>query len=101
MIENAMKIARSKMTNLIIRVPVIPGFNDTEAEILDIARYADSLSGVEKIHLLPYHSYGEGKYMGLGREYPMGTVKSPSDEKMEQLREMVANNTSLNCVVGG
>ncbi len=101
MIENAMKIARSKMTNLIIRVPVIPGFNDTEAEILDIARYADSLSGVEKIHLLPYHSYGEGKYMGLGREYPMGTVESPSDEKMEQLREMVANNTSLNCVVGG
>ena len=37
MLENAKKIADSHMTELSIRVPVIPGFNDTEIEIRDIA----------------------------------------------------------------
>lgn len=44
----------SGQTELIIPVPVIPGFNDTEKELLDIAEFADSLPGVRQIHLLLY-----------------------------------------------
>ena len=69
MLENAKKIAASGMTNLVIRVPVIPGFNDRVDEIESIARFAGSLPGVNKIHLLPYHRLGQDKYEGLGREY--------------------------------
>ena len=101
MLENARKIAASGQTELIIRVPVIPGFNDTEEEILDIARFADSLPGVKQIHLLPYHSFGRGKYEGLGREYPMGEAVPPSNEKMQQFKERVARNTALYCQIGG
>lgn len=101
MVENAMKIAKSGLCNLVIRVPVIPGFNDSVEEILAIARYADSLPGVNKIHLLPYHRYGEGKYAGLGRDYLMGDVPSPTDEYMEKLRAAVVRETSLNCQIGG
>ncbi len=101
MIENAMKIAKSGMTNLVIRVPVIPGFNDSVEEILAIARYADSLPGVNKIHLLPYHRYGEGKYAGLGRDYLMGEVPSPTDEYMEKLKAAVVRETALTCQIGG
>ena len=49
MVENAKKIAESRMCELIIRVPVIPGFNDSEKEILEIADYADSLPGVGQL----------------------------------------------------
>lgn len=101
MLENARKIAASGQTELIIRVPVIPGFNDTEEEIMDIARFADSLPGVKQIHLLPYHSFGRGKYEGLGREYPMGEAVPPSNEKMQQFKERVARNTALYCQIGG
>ena len=101
MLENARKIAASGQTELIIRVPVIPVFNDTEEEILDIARFADSLPGVKQIHLLPYHSFGRGKYEGLGREYPMGEAVPPSNEKMQQFKERVARNTALYCQIGG
>lgn len=101
MLENARKIAASGQTELIIRVPVIPGFNETEEEILDIARFADSLPGVKQIHLLPYHSFGRGKYEGLGREYPMGEAVPPSNEKMQQFKERVARNTALYCQIGG
>ncbi len=101
MLENARKIAASGQTELIIRIPVIPGFNDTEEEILDIARFADSLPGVKQIHLLPYHSFGRGKYEGLDREYPMGEAAAPSNEKMQHLKTRVERNTALYCQIGG
>ena len=43
-------------------------FNDTVEEIQSgIAGFADTLPGVNKIHLLPYHRLGQDKYEGLGR----------------------------------
>ena len=98
-LANARKIAESG-AHLIIRVPTIPGFNDTEEEIRDIARFAASLPGVEEIHLLPYHRLGYDKYVGLGREYGMGDVPPPTKEKMEILRK-VAESEGLKAVLGG
>ena len=99
-LDNAKKIARAKGDSLIIRVPVIPGFNDTEAEIGDIARFTASLGGVREIHLLPYHRLGYDKYVGLDREYGMGDVKPPSNEQMERLRQ-VAEREGLKAIIGG
>lgn len=99
--ENAKKIAESGMTELVIRVPVVPGFNDTEKELLDIARFAAALPGVKEIDILPYHDFGRDKYEGLGRPYPMGDAKSPSVEKMESFRASIENTTGLFCRIGG
>ncbi|MBQ4293414.1 MAG: glycyl-radical enzyme activating protein [Lachnospiraceae bacterium] len=101
MVENARRIAESGKTKLIIRVPVVPGFNDTAEELLAIAKYADSLPGVEEIDLLPYHNFGEGKYTGLGRDYPMGKAKRPSIEQMEEFQNRIRANTDLFCQIGG
>ena len=98
-LSNAKKIAASG-AHLIIRVPTIPTFNDTEEEIRDIARFAASLPGVNEIHLLPYHRLGYDKYMGLEREYGMGDIKPPTAEHMERLRR-VAENEGLKAVIGG
>lgn len=100
-LENAKRIAASRQTELVIRVPVIPGFNDSEREILDIAKFADALPGVRKIHLLPYHSFGRGKYEGLNRAYGMGDAAHPKNETMEKFKELVEKNTALHCVIGG
>ena len=101
MVENARKIAESRMCELIIRVPVIPGFNDTEEELLAIAAYADTLPGVTQIHILPYHRYGEGKYEGLGRPYLLKDVPMLPEGKMERLKELVEDATALSCQIGG
>ncbi len=98
-LENAKLIAKNAKC-LIIRVPVIPGFNDTEDEIKDIAEFAASLYGVKRMHLLPYHNYGFDKYIGLGREYELEAVKPPADEHMKKLLEIV-NNTGLDGQIGG
>ena len=98
-LENAVKIAENA-NKLIIRVPVIPTFNDTEAEIASIAKFASTLKGVEEINLLPYHNYGKDKYVGLGREYLMGDVAMPTDEHMQKLKA-VAESFGLKCKIGG
>lgn len=98
-LSNARKIAESGV-ELIIRVPTIPTFNDTEEEIRDIARFAASLPGVKEIHLLPYHRLGYDKYVGLDRPYLMGDIPSPTKEKMEALRR-VAEREGLKAVLGG
>lgn len=101
MVENARKIAESRQTYLVIRVPVIPGFNDTKEEIQAIAKYAASLPGVDRIHLLPYHNFGMGKYEGLGRPYPMGEAPLPTAAKMDELKKAVEAVSALECIIGG
>lgn len=101
MLENARKTALSGMTRLVIRVPVIPGFNDTVEEIQGIARFAATLPGVDKIHLLPYHRLGQDKYTGLGREYLLDGVLPPSAEHMETLKKAVHAVCGLDCQIGG
>lgn len=104
MLENAVKIAHSQKvygTELSIRVPVIPGFNDTVQEIRDIAAFAGQLGGVRRMHLLPYHRLGQDKYAGLGREYFMGDVNPPSDELMQELLHTARQASGLECQIGG
>lgn len=101
MLANARKIAESGRTNLIIRVPVIPTFNDTPEEIQEIARFADKLPGVKKIHLLPYHRLGQDKYAGLSREYLLKELLPPEPEHMQMLKKAVESVTRLDCQIGG
>lgn len=87
-LENARHISR-EAKELIIRTPVIPTFNDTEQEIGDIAKFACSLEGVRRMHLLPYHRIGSDKYAGLGRVYEMSHISPPSAEQMRELLAVV------------
>ena len=98
-LQNARLIAE-KARQLIIRVPTIPGFNDTEEEIGAIAAFAAGLPHVNELHLLPYHRMGRDKYDGLGRPYLMGEVPPPSAEHMEQLKR-VAERHGLTVHIGG
>ncbi len=86
-LKNARLIAQNAK-RLIIRVPVIPGFNDTKEEIAQIAEFTRSLPNVDEIHLLPYHRMGKDKYDGLSRPYLMGDVPSPTAERMQTLLEV-------------
>lgn len=98
-LENARKIAE-KAKRLIIRVPVIPGFNDTVEEIGEIAKFTASLPNVNEIHLLPYHRMGRDKYDGLDRPYLMGDVPSPTSAKMQELLA-VCKSYGLTTQLGG
>lgn len=98
-LENDGKISEYG-SNLTIRVPVVPGFNDSERDILDIAKFSKTLNNVKELHLLPYHRLGRDKYTGLDRNYLLDDIEPPTPEKMEELLEIV-NNVGLNGKIGG
>lgn len=73
-----------------IRIPVIPGFNDDESEFEAIAGYLAPLAGVRWVELLPFHTLGAEKYPALGREYPLIGMKPPSTDKLKTLGEILS-----------
>ncbi len=98
-LANAHNLAASGV-ELIIRTPVVPSVNDSDADIRAIARFARGLGGVREYHLLPYHRLGSDKYDGLGRRYSLSEIQPPSREKMEHLLS-VAEESGLKCQIGG
>ncbi len=78
-LENLEALSREH-PNLWLRVPVIPGVNDSPEEFEAMARLAASLPGVRQVNLLPYHRTGIQKFRRLGREYRLPEVTPPSDE---------------------
>lgn len=97
-LENLIRI--SFITKVVVRIPVIPGVNDNPDEIRSIAEFAKLMSGVDTLHLLPYHTFGENKYSLLGRLYPLDGVQSLADEKMERLKKIV-ESMGFHCHIGG
>ncbi|MQL53683.1 glycyl-radical enzyme activating protein [Desulfofundulus thermobenzoicus] len=74
--------------NIIVRTPVIPGFNDTEKDITAILKLVKSLTNV-RYELLPFHRFGEAKYAYLGKRYLFIGVQPPSKEKMKHLEKLI------------
>jgi pyruvate formate lyase activating enzyme len=70
-----------------IRVPVIPGINDDDANLKATARIAARTPGVCRVDLLPYHAIGVPKFARLGMPFRLDEVVPPSAERMEELAE--------------
>jgi len=94
---NLKKLAKKAM--IIIRTPLIPGFNDTETDINDIAQYVAKL-GIKEFNLLPYQNYGRYKYNLLGRHYSFKNDKILDKEDVNKLRT-VAIKQGLKVKIGG
>ncbi len=64
--------------NIWVRVPLIPGINDDDANLGAVARFAASLLGVTQISVLPYHKISVQKFRRLGRAFPLEDLEPPS-----------------------
>jgi pyruvate formate lyase activating enzyme len=73
--------------NIWIRIPVIPGLNDSAEELEDMGRFIATVSGVQQVNLLPYHKTGIHKFKRLGQEYRLSSITPPSDKYIETLVE--------------
>lgn len=84
-------IARLKELKVpvIVRIPVIDGFNADDENIKETARFVKVYIDDPKIELLPYHSLGDGKYEALGLEKPVDAFKTPSRERLLKLSRIV------------
>ena len=82
-LENLKRL--SGRAEIIIRIPVIGGYNDN---IDELTRIAEFLKGIEcsKVELLPYHAMGEHKYDALNMEREKFSVPDKAD--MEEYKKL-------------
>ena len=78
-LENLKKLDRNG-AEMILRIPIIPGFNHTEDAIQGILDIVASLKHAKEVHFLPYHPLGSGKYQLLGKEYELPSASLPEEE---------------------
>lgn len=85
-LDNLSNLLKSGKT-VWVRVPVVPGVNDSDEEMARIKKLFEEWGYPEKVEFLPYHAMGEHKYASLGRETEKFEV--PNKEKIEKLRKIV------------
>ena len=87
-------------THVIVRIPVIPGFNSSENEMEQMIDFVTSLKNVKEIHFLPYHTYGIEKYKMLGIDYIFGNTKQVQDSELKPFIQY-ALSKGLQTKIGG
>jgi pyruvate formate lyase activating enzyme len=72
-----------------IRVPIIPGFNDDRANIVETARFVQGLKAIRRIDILPYNRGGLEKAGRLTGEVNLVQAQTPSDDTMNEIAEVL------------
>ena len=98
-LENIRHIHNDLRVPVIIRVPTIPGYNDSEENIRRTAQFAHSLGEDVSLNLLPFHKLGESKNESLGHPFSLG-IEAPSAEHMQKLLAVV-EDCGVKAQIGG
>lgn len=83
-LSNIRKIDQSDFdVELIVRIPLVPGINDSEENLLETAKFCKTLTKFKELHILPYHKMGVESYRFLNQTYPLEGVETPKIEMVE------------------
>jgi pyruvate formate lyase activating enzyme len=75
--------------NILIRVPLIPGVNDGDQNIIQTARFvAETGGGIRGMELLKYNNLARGKYMALGLPMPFYRENTQPDHELRRLADI-------------
>jgi pyruvate formate lyase activating enzyme len=93
-LENISRAARemdAQGKEIIIRIPVIPTLNDSEANIRATVEFVRGLDTIKKIELLPYHTMGRAKYLRTKwtEAYPLPALEPLSAERIQILKDII------------
>ena len=72
-----------------IRHVVVPGITYKEGALEKFGEFLKTLSNVEKLEVLPYHTLGENKYEKMGIEYPLKGVPQLSKEEAVRAENII------------
>jgi pyruvate formate lyase activating enzyme len=78
-LENARHLARSRIP-VVVRLPLIPGFNDDSGNIAALGAFLQEI-GLRDVEIMPYHTLGLTKYAALGRQYAFAPEARPKVEE--------------------
>ena len=72
-----------------IRHVLVPGGSDKDEYLHRLADFIHTLSNVERVEVLPYHTLGKFKWENLGLAYPLEGVNPPTQERIDNARKIL------------
>jgi pyruvate formate lyase activating enzyme len=97
-LKNLECLAETK-AKLLIRIPVIPGLNDSLEEMNGIFEYIKNFKNIETVNLLPYHNIHSDKYKRLGKDYELSDIPGNESPNMGEIKSLF--NTKFPTKIGG
>jgi len=88
----------AKGVPVVIRVPLIPGYNNSEENLRALAKTVVDITKDAPVNLLPYHRYGANKYRMLDLKYQLEGVKEPTKEELEKAKSII-ESYGLKCQI--
>jgi pyruvate formate lyase activating enzyme len=88
-LENIRRVSQAGK-KIIIRIPVIPGFNDDAANIEATGKFTASLPGVGRIDILPFNRGGLEKSARLMGDIKSMRTETPDEEQMSSIAEKLS-----------
>ncbi len=89
-LDNIRYVYHHLNTRVTIRIPVVPGYNDSRENIAATAEFVAGELGTDvAIHLLPYHNLGSAKQESLGSGAGL-VLLPPAPQQMEDLKTLVS-----------
>jgi pyruvate formate lyase activating enzyme len=83
-----------------LRIPVIPGCNDSEENLRAVCDFAADLPSLVEINILPLHHLGKARYVALGLEYPIDDIPLVKDGVLTEMQRLV-ESFGLKCSIIG
>jgi pyruvate formate lyase activating enzyme len=81
-----------------IRIPLIPGYNDSKENIAATCKFARGLKSLVEVDLLPLHHLGMPRYASLDRPYPISDIPLISYKRIQEIKASV-ESYGLKCSV--
>lgn len=94
LILNNAEQAAVRGKEVIFRIPLIPGCNDSLTNIEETGAFVGGLSGNGSnvfIEILPYHDLGRDKYRWLDMDYGLEDTGKPDATQVEELKTILKN----------
>ena len=85
------KHALLKKKDILFRIPIIPGYNDSLEDSENFSRLL-KLYNINKVELLPFHQFGKSKYKFLNRKYEFENTKQIYAEDLKEYKEVILRN---------
>lgn len=83
---------RDGFPEIVVRIPVVPGFNATLDEIGEILDFLKKIDTIRQVEILPFHRYGKSKYRKLQRNYLMDPYPILSEEFLDDCNSLTQKN---------
>lgn len=72
-----------------IRHVLVPERSDQDEYLKQFRAFIDTLTNVEKVEVLPYHTLGAYKWKELGMEYPLEGIEPPTNDRVENAKQIL------------